>query len=638
MILRSRILLLIVTVLNIWQITETYPSGAPESVCETMLPFHGGGIPPMSSPSPFRVEPSTSVVGQGEQLTVEIFGTPSALTFGGFMLQARNTEPPYQVVGQFAPHALGLSKHMNCNGPQTSITHSSSSPKPGITLEWQAPVDFLGRIIFNATIAQQYDKFWVGVPSNEVNVVRREAVPPPGISTTRTPLTSTVPIFVPELSPKVAEIDPFYDGCGLDKTCFGFPDGCIPSRNCRSISAVSVKGDRYQFEIKSGYNQPAYVALGLSEDDKMGDDSVMECIPENGRIALHLSWTTPRPNLGTTRDGVPQNIARLISSSYVNGTIYCKIERDPNSSMKGKNFDLISNKYYLLLAAGGSLKERGVGYHNLGRLQSGKALNLAVVESIAGASTLLLRLHGAFMIAAWIGTTSVGIILARYFKQTWVGNQLCGKDQWFAWHRICMVTTWSLTMAAFVIIFVEIGTWSSERNPHAILGVVTTVICFLQPIGALFRPAPNAKNRPIFNWVHWLGGNLAHILAIVTIFFAVKLTKAELPDWMDWILVAFVAFHVLVHLIFSISGCVSDRRSAQRVNSFPMGDMTGDRNNSGWKVDRKQDASFAGIRKSLLAVYIVIAILFVVAFIVIIVLAPIEESVQNIKAKIMDKS
>lgn len=48
-------------------------------------------------------------------------------------------------------------------------------------------------------------------------------------------------------------------------------------------------------------------------------------------------------------------------------------------------------------------------------------------------------------------------------------------------------------------------------------------------------------------------GNLAHILAIVTIFFAVKLGKAELPEWMDFILVAFVAFHVVMHLIYSVS-------------------------------------------------------------------------------------
>lgn len=52
-----------------------------------------------------------------------------------------------------------------------------------------------------------------------------------------------------------------------------------------------------------------------------------------------------------------------------------------------------------------------------------------------------------------------------------------------------------------------------------------------------------------------------HLLfVVVAIFFSVKLTKAELPEWMDWILVGFVVFHVLVHLIFSVSVNVWDFR------------------------------------------------------------------------------
>ena len=69
----------------------------------------------------------------------------------------------------------------------------------------------------------------------------------------------------------------------------------------------------------------------------------------------------------------------------------------------------------------------------------------------------------------------------------------------------------------------------------------------------IFRPHPGSKRRALFNWTHWLGGNIAHILAVVTIFFSVKLGKAELPEWMDFILVAYVIFHVLMHLIYSVS-------------------------------------------------------------------------------------
>lgn len=75
-----------------------------------------------------------------------------------------------------------------------------------------------------------------------------------------------------------------------------------------------------------------------------------------------------------------------------------------------------------------------------------------------------------------------------------------------------MVLTWALTTVGFIVIFVELKAWSSESNPHAILGLITTILCFIQPIGAYFRPHPGTSKRPIFNWAHWFGGNAAHII------------------------------------------------------------------------------------------------------------------------------
>jgi hypothetical protein len=72
-------------------------------------------------------------------------------------------------------------------------------------------------------------------------------------------------------------------------------------------------------------------------------------------------------------------------------------------------------------------------------------------------------------------------------------------------------------MAGFVIIFIELQGWSAVDNPHAILGCITTGLAFIQPFMAAFRPAPSAPRRPLFNWVHWLVGNLAHIFASKTV-------------------------------------------------------------------------------------------------------------------------
>lgn len=112
--------------------------------------------------------------------------------------------------------------------------------------------------------------------------------------------------------------------------------------------------------------------------------------------------------------------------------IYCQVEREPVTMINGMKFDLPKQSYFLLLASGSGIRPTTVDYHDIVRMASQQALKLSEVTNVTGKSKLLLRLHGAFMITAWIGTASIGILLARYFKQTWVGSSLCGKDIWFA--------------------------------------------------------------------------------------------------------------------------------------------------------------------------------------------------------------
>lgn len=613
------------------QHTIGLPNGAPVSTCSTLLPVHSN-ILPEATQSLFQIVPQSNIIGQGQILRIEIPSSISLLAFKGFMIHART--PNGRIVGRFASSADGLVKLIDCGGGvQNTATHSNTAPKVDLGLDWQAPLDYLGDIIFNSTIAQDYDKFWVGETSEIVRVLEKDQVPviPNGISTTRSPLqVNTTPRWVRPTPVSQTNDDKIYDGCGDIKTCFGSPDNCIATKSCQTFSAVIVRGEKYIIEMKSRKNA-GYVALGLSDDDKMGRDSVVECISQSGSVKAFTSWTVvANGKFDAPRTGVSQSIIRLIEGRLENGMIYCQVERDAISTVNGVKFDLPKQGYYLLLASGSGLRPTTVDYHDILRLSSSSPMKLSEISNVASRSKVLLRLHGGFMILAWIGTASIGILLARYFKQTWVGKSLCGKDIWFAWHRICMILTWALTLAGFVIIFVEIRGWSMVENPHAIFGTITTVLCFFQPIGAFFRPHPGSKKRPWFNWSHWLLGNAAHILAIVSIFFAVKLGKAELPEWMDFILVAYVIFHVAMHLIYSISGCLSDRKGSQRVSSFPMTDITQSR--SQMIANSKQDSVFSGFRRVLFGIYVLVIILFVVALLIIVVFAPVEET---FKAKLM---
>ncbi|XP_063239185.1 putative ferric-chelate reductase 1 homolog [Bacillus rossius redtenbacheri] len=606
-----------------------YPGGAPAGTCTSLFPRHGG-VAQQPSASPFALEASSPGVAQGGVLQV-VLASPSGLPFAGFVLQARDPRDPARPLGAFSLSG-DQAQLMDCGGgKQNSVTHTSKDAKQKLQFQWTAPTDYEGPIKFNATVVQDYATFFTNVLSGQVDVSNHSGDTShhsTGISTTHSPRTTTTPAYTAETDAPIAIVyDPFYKNCSVTKSCFGVPSGCMATQSCDAISSVLVKGEEYIFEIKG--KNVKYAAVGLSLDDKMGDDSVVQCVPSGSSAAVYSSWNEGKKNIKVLSKGIS-----LLKASYVDGDIYCQFTREKVTSVRNTTFNLVSQKYHLLVAAGTLLSENGTGpgFHNRAYGGSGESCYLSEVCDFSESSKLLIRLHGALMVAAWIGAASVGILLARYYKQTWSGSQLCGKDIWFAWHRVCMLATWGLTMAGFVVIFVELQAWSSADNPHAIVGCVTTVLAFFQPIGAAFRPHPGSRKRPVFNWLHWLVGNVTHILAIVTIFFATELSKAELPKWMYWILVAYIVFYVVVHLILSISGCVSDRTMNSRVNSFAMKDMTSSRVPLS-AMDGKRDAPLAGLRKFFLGIYLLVVILLTVALIVVVVLAPIEKQWKNVVEK-----
>ncbi|CAK1547748.1 unnamed protein product [Leptosia nina] len=592
---RKRDAWILLGVLCLVKISTQHGSGAPPGACLDQMPRHSS-ILPQSSVPPYAISTSSAQVRQGDSINVTIgspFGAP--VPIGGFILQARAIQNTEQIIGKFTtvpyPETTQI---INCRGENDTVTHSTPEDKPPLTFTWRAPADFLGGVAFRATVAQSYATFWRNVESSLVEVVSPDTVitTPSIVTTTQT--TKQEPPVIMESKPKTTPppLDVIYQGCADTKLCFGVPQNCIASGNCKAVVAIFVVGDTYTFEIQ-GTDNPKYVAAALSTDNKMGDDSAMECVRnDNGRVTLFTSWTYPKSEPYVKRSDSPQEIVQLLESSTIDGKLYCKFKRDAVSTVKGQIFDMAKNKYYLMVVSGDTMKDaERVGFHTLAFESTSEPLALASVGTAAGASKLLLKLHGCFMLIAWLGTASLGIVLARYFRKTWVGKTLGGKDIWFAYHRILMVGTWVLTVVGFIIILVEVGGFATTGdNPHAITGLVTVILCFIQPIGAYFRPHPGTRKRPIFNWAHWFFGNAAHILGIATIFFAVYLQKAELPPWTVYVLAAFVVFHVVMHIVLS----------------------------------------FAGFRKHLLGVYAPIIIIFVIVLICLVALAPIGEAYNSV--------
>ncbi|XP_043278671.1 putative ferric-chelate reductase 1 homolog isoform X2 [Venturia canescens] len=626
---KMRPLLVTSCALLLINLANGYPSGAPGSACSSLVPRHPGGSVQASYP-PYQV---LAAAGQGRiRLTL---GSPQGLPYEGFILVARDTQTG-EYVGEFANLPEGA-QYLECTpGLRNAVTHTDKQKKQNLEFEWEAPNEYEGTIIFNSTFLQDYETYWVGIESPRITVLRgsievMSTTPLPGgngfsVSNPATPSYFDQERIGQRPVAEDSKDDVFYDGCGETKNCLGSSPGCLRSKDCIAVVSVLVRGEEYIFELMT--QQGKWVGVGLSNDSKMGDDQVVECTNEGGTVGLYMSENIDKRN---TRIGIPDGAVRMLESSIRDDVIRCKFVRNRETRVQGRLYDLSREPYNLLLGAGSQLKAQGIGYHDIIKTASAQAKMLSDVGELKAASDLYIRIHGGLMLASWIGTASIGILLARYYKQTWVNSPICGKDQWFTWHRFFMLATWSMTLASFVLIFVEIGEWSTETI-HASLGVATTLLCFIQPFMAAMRPHPGAPKRSLFNWFHWFVGNAAHICAVVAIFFAVRMTKANLPEWFDWILVAYVVFHVLSHLILTFAGCASDRQDNLRINAFPMKDMH-TRSSMG-HPDARRDAPHSGLRQVIFGIYAFVIVLFAAVLVVITVLAPIEDTWSSFTDKI----
>lgn len=204
-----------------------------------------------------------------------------------------------------------------------------------------------------------------------------------------------------------------------------------------------------------------------------------------------------------------------------------------------------------MLASGSNVLSDAIAYHDIDVETSDLPVLLTEVSVIRARSRLMLYLHASFMIAAWIGLTSVGIFTARFMKKTWVNVKICGKDFWFMTHQISMCLTWLLTLSGFIIILIDSNRWTT--NAHSILGCISFALCMIQPFGAIFRPGPKDSGRPMFNFLHLAAGNFAHLLAIITIFYAVNMTRAQLPDYFTFILIGYATFYVIFYTSMTVS-------------------------------------------------------------------------------------
>jgi hypothetical protein len=107
--------------------------------------------------------------------------------------------------------------------------------------------------------------------------------------------------------------------------CEGLPMGCVANRNCSVLLRFAANAkDSYEFSLSGQAMDPtsAYLAVGLSLDDKMANDSVVACIP-NYNVGVVMYWnkqydSIPLPNTTVgLSDGTVSQADGVITCSFI---------------------------------------------------------------------------------------------------------------------------------------------------------------------------------------------------------------------------------------------------------------------------------------------------------------------------------
>lgn len=118
---------------------NSYSSGADPSVCDTMIPGHGGSS--QNGAIPYSLALSNTAVSGYDTVDIILSGKETD-SFVGFLIQVRKVGGDGKATGEFKEEATGNAGPLDCfERTKSAITHTSKDVKKNVTVQWIAPND-----------------------------------------------------------------------------------------------------------------------------------------------------------------------------------------------------------------------------------------------------------------------------------------------------------------------------------------------------------------------------------------------------------------------------------------------------------------------------------------------------------------
>ncbi|CAL1529178.1 unnamed protein product [Lymnaea stagnalis] len=538
--------ILLLTVPNTW----SYPHGAPIDTCMTMLPKHRGTQSQLDR-SLYRVTVSGTSYRPGSTVKVTI-DSPSRAEFKGVQVRAHSTlMNQEELVGEFTnlvpPDKL---IHVSCQGKKRSmVSHSNNETVTSVTVDWTAPSQNIGPVIFDVTVVQSFFKFYFGLHSVVVQ-----------------PDPSFGPIVQPTIlaSPIKSYVSPIdWSECGDTKGCLLYPRYCTGDDCKVGVSyRLNTTDSTARFELMGKVD--GYLSLGFSHDMIMGEDQTISCSAMADTVTIQNGFNH---NMKYNSRELRTNLTNL-EAAKVDGLLMCRftrpvimnldvyIEEFGDADPTPFTFDL-ADDMHLFLAWGKTYTLTDViGYHYEMPVVSESKVNFSKNRMYRGSvMPRLIRAHASLMAVAWLGFAGLAIILARYYKDGFNDKKICGIKIWFHIHRISALMTFVLTVSGLILVLIKLDgkiTQDESAHTHMCLGFTVVSLVCAQVLAGLLRPGLESKVRPIFNFFHRLLGQAALIISAATIIYAYKIADFtyEMQRFGERTVAVWAGFFVFFEILF----------------------------------------------------------------------------------------
>ncbi|VDP25049.1 unnamed protein product [Soboliphyme baturini] len=160
-----------------------------------------------------------------------------------------------------------------------------------------------------------------------------------------------------------------FDDCNKTKSCLFSPANCDPAVNCVTILTFKPEQDYVDFEastveLAQGPLDSKYIAVGFSDDQEMGDDSVTYCQYQahDNSVSVALGF-----NLGHAVN-VPignEDTVSLLEGGVINSTLVCRFRQKIIPTKKSKYIRPLNESYFLFLTTGPVMPDGKLTVHAL---------------------------------------------------------------------------------------------------------------------------------------------------------------------------------------------------------------------------------------------------------------------------------